>query len=265
MIRNLALNALILGILACSAAAASAVAASTDSLAAADSLVTPQPDSLVAPQPDSLTVPVKRDTVQAGEFTIIGDVAQPVGDTGLSADDRDQLKGTLGLIGSREVPGLRQWQRKKNAKVAMLSSALLPGLGQLYNGRRIKVGLAAGFFSYYAGNAWLNWKSAQSWTAYRATLPPDPDDENVTPEERKKINKADEFMEFYKESARDYLWWAGFVWVIGILDSWIDAHLYDLRVYTPPAELGGDASEAQLLAPGSSSRPLRYITLSIGF
>jgi hypothetical protein len=244
MNRNLVFCALTIGLLAISADFSRASEA--DSLAVTDSLAVV----------DSLAVPVKRDTIQAGAFTVIGDLEQPRKAGDLSEEKREELKGTLALVGSKETTGLRQWQRRKNAKVAMLSTAVLPGLGQLYNGRRIKVGLAAGFFSYYAAGAWMNWKSAQSWTAYRDNLPED---------NTRQINKANEFIDFHKETARDYLWWTGFVWVVCILDSWIDAHLFDLRVYTPPADLGGNGSEAPQLAPFSSSKPLHYVTLSFGF
>ncbi len=199
---------------------------------------------------DSLTVPVVQDTVQAGAWTITGDIARPdsaAGPGSISAEERDALKETMQQLGSKEVPGLRRWQRKKVPKVALFSSAVLPGLGQLYVGRRIKVGLAAGFFTTYAGWAWIHWKDAQSWTAYRDKLP-----EGSSP------FFANQQIDFHKESARDYMWWAAAVWVISMLDAWIDAHLYDLRVYTPPASLGETGAN-------TPTGTRKYVTLSIGF
>jgi hypothetical protein len=46
------------------------------------------------------------------------------------------------------------------------------------------------------------------------------------------------------------------VWLIGILDSWIDAHLYDVREYTPPER----AAVSALPASGES---VSYLT--VGF
>jgi hypothetical protein len=209
-------------------------------------------------QPDSTAVPVKKDTIRAGEWKITGDVEQPAADAGpasISPEERSEIKGVLTQLGSGEVAGLRQWQRRKVPKAAMFSSMVLPGLGQLYDGRRIKVGLAAGFFSVYMGAAWMHWKDAQSWTVYRDKLPED---------ETGAIRVANAQIEFHKESARDFLWWSGAIWVIQVLDAWIDAHLYDLRIYTPPA-VPGESPDTRRIAPRTVSKPIHYLTFAIGF
>ena len=43
----------------------------------------------------------------------------------LLEQERDELKNTLTQLGSKEVPGLRQWQRRKVPKVSLYSSAAL--------------------------------------------------------------------------------------------------------------------------------------------
>jgi hypothetical protein len=153
----------------------------------------------------------------------------------------------LERMGSSEVEGRTQWERKKNPKVAMLCSALLPGLGQTYNGRRLKVGIMVGFMTYYTANSWLNWRRYEASIARRDTLDPG------SPAFQYESQRAD----FWKEEARTYLWWSGATWVIGILDSWIDAHLYDVREYTPPAR-----PETSALSPSGS--PVSYVTLEFG-
>lgn len=206
-------------------------------------------------QNDTLAVPVKKDTIRAGDWTITGDVQKPGTEPIIDDAERRRIKGELQLMSSREVPGLRQWQRKKNTKVAMLSSAILPGLGQLYNGRRVKVGLAAGFFWTYFAGAWLNWREAQARIAKRDNLPED------TPSYI--INELNEWIEFYKESSRDFVWWTGAIWLVCLLDAWIDAHLFDVRAYMPPAS--GDAAGAPQLAPQASAGAARYLTFTFGF
>jgi len=135
------------------------------------------------------------------------------------------VKEMLRRMGSSEVAGRTEWERKKNPQVAMLCSALLPGLGQTYNGRRLKVGVMLGFTTFYVGSAWNNWKRYEASIARRDML---------TPGSTAFVNENAR-ADFWKEEARTYLWWSGAVWLIGILDSWIDAHLYDVREYTPPA------------------------------
>jgi hypothetical protein len=207
---------------------------------------------------DSLGSSVKRDTVRAGDLTIIGDVEQPPAkETERESErDREELKNTLTQLGRKEVPGLREWERRKVPKVAMFSSAGLPGLGQLYNGRRIKVGLSAGFFAVYLAGAWLNWKDAQSWTAYRDKLP------EGTP--GSVVGFANRRIEFHKETARDFVWWSAAIWVINVLDAWIDAHLFDLRVYAPPADIG-ESTHSIDISPRSAHRPIYYLTYTTDF
>ena len=217
-------------------------------------------DSTASAQPDSLSARVVRDTIRAGEWKIIGDVeAPPAAGESVNEAERDELKGVLTQLGSREVPGLKQWQRRKVPRVAQLSSAVLPGLGQLYNGRRIKVGLAAGFFTFYMSGAWLHHKDAQSWTAYRDNLL-----DAGASDTDSNIKFSNQQIEFHKESSRDFLWWSAAVWIINILDAWIDAHLFDLRAFTPPSDIGG-SQDSPALAPQSMGKPIKYMTYTIHF
>jgi hypothetical protein len=99
-----------------------------------------------------------------------------------------------------------------------------------------------GFTTFPA--TWINWKRYEASIARRDTLEPG----------SSAFVNENERAEFWKEEARTYLWWAGACWLIGILDSWIDAHLYDVREYTPPAR-----SEA--LGLPESGVPMSYMTL----
>jgi hypothetical protein len=207
---------------------------------------------------DSLAAPAGKDTIRAGGMTIVGDVVKPPGEEGdtISTSRREELKRTLTMLASKKVPGLHDWERRKVPKVAMFSSVVLPGLGQVYNGRRIKVGLAAGFFSVYLSGAWLNWRDAQAWTAYRDNLP-----EGTS---TAVIRYANQRIEFHKETSRDFVWWSAAIWVINVLDAWIDAHLFDLRAYTPPADIGASQSSTGM-APRWTGRPIHYLTYTATF
>ena len=120
--------------------------ADTTRPASADSVTIAAPDTSRTPPSDSLhTITVKDSLGIPG--TLHGQTVEP---------DPAAIKGTLQRMGSNEIEGRTQWERKKNPKVAMLCSTLLPGLGQTYNGRRLKVGLMVGFASYYYFNGWLN-------------------------------------------------------------------------------------------------------------
>jgi hypothetical protein len=143
---------------------------------------------------------------------------------------KPELKEELARLGASEIEGTREWERKKSPTVAMLSSMALPGLGQLYNGRRYKTILAAGFFTFYMGYAWLEAKQADVRETARDQYP-------VGSLEWRQENL---FYEFHRDNARTFLWWAGAVWLISALDAYVDAHLYDVRNVTPTAFRGAD-------------------------
>jgi hypothetical protein len=152
-----------------------------------------------------------------------------------------RIKDEMARIGGSEVPGETQWQRRKSPTVALLSSMALPGLGQLYNGRKWKTAIAAGVFTYYLGTAWLERKKAQEFLVARDAFPPG----------SLGWKQQNLFYEFHKENAVTYVWWSGAAWLIIALDAWIDAHLYDVRAVTPAVVRGAGGT--------------KYVTLSVGF
>jgi hypothetical protein len=192
------------------------------------------PDTVEIAPPDTLRSITVKDSLGV-RGTIKGQTVDPV-----------QTKAVLQKMGSHEVEGRTEWERRKNPKVAMLCHTVLPGLGQTYNGRRLKVGLMVGFASYYYGTTWLNYKKWKAAEAERDTYAPGSD----------QYEFQNGLASFYKEEARTFLWWSGAVWLIGLIDSWIDAHLYDVRSYTPP-------SPPETVTPTSMNERTNYLT--VGF
>jgi len=156
-----------------------------------------------------------------------------VGQKAESGPSKQEIKDELARIASSEVPGDTEWERGKSARTATLCSMVLPGLGQLYNGRRLKVVLAAGGFGYLLGRAWLENKQAQEYLLIRDSLPP-----GSIPYENANI-----LYDFHKESSKTFVWWSGAVWLIQVLDAFVDAHLYDVRAVTPIVMRGADDTQ----------------------
>lgn len=140
-----------------------------------------------------------------------------------SVETVEQLKQTMAIVGLDEVPGLHGWQREKSAKIAVISSMILPGLGQVYNGRKWKAGIAFGLFTFYLGTAWIEDKKATDALNARDSFPTG----------SSQWQNADLYYNFYKQNSIDNVWWAGAVWFIGLLDAFVDAHLYDVRAVDP--------------------------------
>lgn len=205
------------------------------------------PDT-VAAAPDTTAVApaaVPGDSLRA--ITVTDSLGIPGTLKGQTDYDPVRMKEVLGRMGSSEVEGRTTWERRKNPRTAMLCSALLPGLGQTYNGRRFKVGLMVGVASYYMGNGIINWRLHQAYAQEYETMSPGSAQHRL----------VGRLAEFHQEEARTFLWWSGAVWLIGILDSWIDAHLYDVREYTPPPP-------PQAGVPRTEGGDVSYLTVGIG-
>jgi hypothetical protein len=99
---------------------------------------------------DSVVVPTFVDSagvqVPAGTraFTVKDSLGVPGTLTGKTDINPDSTKAILQRMGSNKSEGRTKWEQEKNPRVAMICHTLLPGLGQVYNGRRLKVGLMVG-------------------------------------------------------------------------------------------------------------------------
>ena len=94
----------------------------------------------------------------------------------------------------------------KSPKNAALSS-IIPGGGQLYNGKKFKAGLIL------AGEvlAIVNWyNNSQLYSSYNS----DNDVDYPLPKYR------------YLEKRNKYVWWIGFIYIYGLIDAIVDAHLH---------------------------------------
>jgi hypothetical protein len=100
----------------------------------------------------------------------------------------------------------KEKERSKNPKVAFYYS-LIPGLGQIYNGKWIKSAMIVG----------LEIAAYVAWT------------------ENRDIYKHFENKDYplrkrrYLEKRNKYAWWIGFIYVYGMIDAVVDAHLYQFE------------------------------------
>jgi hypothetical protein len=94
----------------------------------------------------------------------------------------------------------------KSPKNAALSS-IIPGGGQLYNGKKFKAGMIL------TGEvlAIVNWyNNSQLYSSYNAGN----DVDYPLPKYR------------YLEKRNKYVWWIGFIYIYGLIDAIVDAHLH---------------------------------------
>ena len=94
-------------------------------------------------------------------------------------------------------------EKLKNSKIAFYWS-LVPGLGQAYNGKWVKSVSIVGL-ELAAYNAWN--ENKDFYNNFKDTSP--------LPEHR------------YLEKRNKYAWWIGFIYVYGMIDAVVDAHLHN--------------------------------------
>ena len=144
-----------------------------------------------------------------------------------SIEERQKMKEEMERIGTNKAFGDTQWEQQKSARTAVLLSALYPGLGQLYNGRRWKTVIYAGLGTVMLANAIILYKESVRAEDTRDTYPDQTDEWDY----------YDQLSTLYREDAISFLWWYGAVWFIGMLDAYVDAHLYDVREVKPDFKL----------------------------
>ena len=113
----------------------------------------------------------------------------------------------------------------KSPKNAALSS-IIPGGGQLYNGKKFKAGLIL------AGEvlAIVNWyNNSQLYSSYNA----DNDIDYPLPKHR------------YLEKRNKYVWWIGFIYIYGLIDAIVDAHLHPFEDVMAE-ELGNNQNSVEI-------------------
>ena len=94
----------------------------------------------------------------------------------------------------------------KSPKKAALSALVFPGGGQLYNGKKLKAGLIISMEVYSI----LNWYT-------NSVLYNNYDEQNNSKYPLPKYR--------YLEKRNKYVWWIGFVYIYGLIDAIVDAHL----------------------------------------
>lgn len=95
----------------------------------------------------------------------------------------------------------------KSPKKAALSALIFPGGGQLYNGKKIKAGLIISMELYSI----INWYSS-------ADLYKNYDEDNNSKYPLPKYR--------YLEKRNKYVWWIAIIYIYGLIDAVVDAHLH---------------------------------------
>jgi hypothetical protein len=133
-------------------------------------------------------------------------------------DAADSLKSDSAIT----KPSFKKFRMKKSPWLAVGLSALLPGAGQFYNQSYWKVPILLGLVGYFGYEFYNNDKKYRDYRdQYAATQTP----EDPIGNENLKVLR-----EFYFNQRNDFVWYFTIVYVINLIDAYVDAHLFDFDV-----------------------------------
>lgn len=128
-------------------------------------------------------------------------------------------------------PTVKKFRMRKSPTTAVLLSAVLPGAGQFYNESYWKIpiiGGLVGYFGYeYFRNNNLYKDYRDDYAASQTELNPNGDLNLKT------------LREFYRDQRDDFVWYFLIVYVINMVDAYVDAHLFDFDVSDDKFTKGG--------------------------
>ena len=119
-------------------------------------------------------------------------------------------------------PVVKKFRMRKSPTTAVLLSAVLPGAGQFYNESYWKIpiiGGLVGYFGYeYFRNNNLYKDYRDEYAASQTELNPNGDLNLKT------------LREFYRDQRDDFVWYFLIIYVVNMVDAYVDAHLFDFDV-----------------------------------
>jgi TM2 domain-containing membrane protein YozV len=115
-----------------------------------------------------------------------------------------------------------KFKMKKSPAMAVLLSAVIPGAGQFYNRSYWKIPIIAGLVGYFGYEYIRNNNKFKDYRdQYNAT---------ITPQNEFGDLNLKSLREFYRNQRNDFVWYFMIVYVVNLVDAYVDAHLFDFDV-----------------------------------
>ncbi len=119
-------------------------------------------------------------------------------------------------------PTIKKFKMRKSPTTAVLLSTVLPGAGQFYNESYWKIPIIGGLIGYFGYEYFRN---NNLYKDYR-------DQYSASQTE---LNPLGNFTlktlrEFYRDQRNDFVWYFLIVYVVSMVDAYVDAHLFDFDV-----------------------------------
>ncbi len=118
--------------------------------------------------------------------------------------------------------GKTEFKMKKSPWKAVAYSAILPGAGQLYNESYWKIPIIAGLGGYFVYE-WI--KNNNSYLDYKQLYV-----DSQTPQNPSGNLQLQSLREFYRDQRDNFIIYSLILYVVNLIDAYVDAQLYDFSV-----------------------------------
>lgn len=133
------------------------------------------------------------------------------------------ISDTLKSDSTAPKPVFKKFRMKKSPWLAVGLSAILPGAGQFYNQSYWKVPILLALSGYFA---YMYNDNDKKYRDYR--------DQYAASQTPENLYQGDPNLkvlrEFYRNQRNDFVWYFAIVYVINLIDAYVDAHLFDFTV-----------------------------------
>ena len=146
-------------------------------------------------------------------------------DTSITTNPADTLKPDstfTSLKPNVNSSATKKFRMRKSPTTAVLLSAVLPGAGQFYNESYWKIPLIGGLIGYFG---YEYFRQNNLYKDYRDRYA-----ESQTPQAPSGDLSLKTLREFYRDQRDDFVWYFTIVYVLNLVDAYIDAHLFDFDV-----------------------------------
>jgi hypothetical protein len=144
------------------------------------------------------------------------------GGTALEQLKLTSLQDTLTSDTTVKKPKFKKFRMKRSPWLAVGLSAVLPGAGQFYNGSYWKVPVILGLAGYLG---YQYYDTDKKYRDFRDQYSASQTSENPGGDANLKF-----YREFYFNQRNDFVWYFVIVYVVNLVDAYIDAHLFDFTV-----------------------------------
>lgn len=118
------------------------------------------------------------------------------------------------------------YQMTKSPWGAVGRSAILPGLGQIYNESYWKAPVIWGFIGYFI-SVWINQNNL--YKEYRDLY-----EDSITEDDPGGNDEYYSLREFYRDQRNDFAIYIVLTYLLNLVDAYVDAHMFDFDVSPEP-------------------------------